>query len=327
MASGAEKASEFETHRPRLFSLAYRMLGSAAEAEDAVQDAYLRWHAADRSAIATPAAWLTKVLTNLCVNRLTSARVQRERYIGPWIAEPVLTGADRDGSAPLGPLETAEQRESVSLGLLTLMERLTPAERAVFVLREAFGHGHREIAAVLDVAESSSRQLLRRARQRLAEDRKRFDPSRERWQEIVERFLAAANGGDLSELEKLLSADVVAYSDGGGKVTAARVPIIGRDKVARYLAGILRVGRKDYDLVEADVTAFGLQPPTEGRPRVVVATVEANGSPAVLALLNGYPAMVQQYEVSDGAVTAVRTVVNPDKLAYLAGQLERPREG
>ncbi|MFC7330895.1 RNA polymerase sigma-70 factor [Marinactinospora rubrisoli] len=300
MVGDTGAASEFETHRPRLFSLAYRMLGSAGEAEDAVQDAYLRWSAADRSVIETPVAWLTKVVTNLCVNRLTSARVRRERYAGPWLPEPVLT----DGAAPLGPMETAEQRESVSLALLTLMERLTPAERAVFVLREAFGYGHRETAGILGVSEDGSRQLHRRARQRLAEDRRRFDPSRERWAEVVERFLAAAQGGDLRGLEELLAEDVVAWSDGGGKVSAARRPVVGRDRVVRYFGGWMRFVTPEYEL------------------RVV----EVNGMPALLALRAGAPVGVLVCEVAGGGVAAVRTVANPDKLGYLARQLgSRPR--
>lgn len=145
-----------------MFSLAYRMLGSAAEAEDVVQDAYLRWHGAERQHIRSPGAWLAKVVTNLCLNRLTSARATRERYVGFWLPEPVASGA-------LGPMETAEQRDSVSMAFLILLERLTPAERAVFVLREAFSYGYREIAEVLDLSEANCRQLLLRARRRVGE--------------------------------------------------------------------------------------------------------------------------------------------------------------
>ena len=150
--------AEFLAQRPRLFSLAYRMLGEAGEAEDIVQEAYLRWAGAARAEIVSVPAWLTKVVTNLCLNRLTSARIRREAYIGPWLPEPVLTA---DGA--LGPLETVEQRDSVSFALLTLMERLTPTERAVFVLREAFAYSHRQIAELLDVTEANSRQLHGRA--------------------------------------------------------------------------------------------------------------------------------------------------------------------
>lgn len=159
-------AEEFTAHRPRMFGLAYRLLGSAEEAEDVVQDAYLRWSGADRQAIEHPGAWLARVVTNLCLNRLTSARVQREAYVGPWLPEPVFT---QDGS--LGPLESAEQRDAVSTALLVLLERLTPTERAVYVLREAFDYGHRDIAGVLNLSEANCRQLYRRAVQRVATPR------------------------------------------------------------------------------------------------------------------------------------------------------------
>ncbi|MEY9212168.1 RNA polymerase sigma-70 factor [Thermobifida halotolerans] len=299
MTADTDGAAEFETHRGRLFAIAYRMLGSAAEAEDAVQDTYLRWHAADRSAVATPAAWLTRVLANLCVNRLTSARVRRERYPGPWLPEPVLTGSAA-GEAPLGPLETAEQRDSVSFALLTLMERLTPVERAVFVLREAFGYSHREVAGILDTTEESSRQAHRRARQRLAGER-RFEPSPRHWRETVHRFLDAARGGDLAELEKLLAEDVVFWSDGGGRASASRRPVPGREKVLRLLGGLLRQLTPEHEL----------------------RAVEVNGAPAVLVLLSGEPVSVLVPEGRDGRVAAVRTVVNPDKLGFLAEQLAR----
>ncbi|GGS67730.1 sigma-70 family RNA polymerase sigma factor [Streptomyces violaceus] len=167
-------ADEFEVHRPRLFSLAYRLLGSAEEAEDAVQDAYLRYSGADRAGIEHPAAWLAKVVTNLCLNRLTSARARRERYVGTWLPEPVVTG-----NGALGPLESAEQRDAVSMAMLVLLERLTPTERAVYVLREAFGYGHREIAGVLDLSEANCRQVYRRAVRRVGEPQARFEPASE----------------------------------------------------------------------------------------------------------------------------------------------------
>ncbi|WP_030018241.1 RNA polymerase sigma-70 factor [Streptomyces monomycini] len=291
-----EAAAEFESHRPRLFALAYRMLGSASEAEDVVQDTYLRWSGADRTAVRTPAAWLTKVMTNLCVNRLTSARARRELYVGPWLPEPVLT---RTADGPLGPLETAEQRESVSLALLTLMERLTPAERAVFVLREAFGHSHREAAEVIGVEEAHARQLHRRARERLGRPG-RFAVDDTRRRETVERFFAAALDGDLAGLERLLADEVTAWADGGGRVTAARRPITGRAKVLRYLLGL---GSGP----EAAVATF--------RP------AEVNGEPALLVLLDGTLFAVAVPEVHEGRVSAVRTILNPDKLAFAAAQL------
>src|SRR5260221_7433905 len=166
-----DSAGVFEEQRPRLFGLAYRLLGSASDAEDAVQDAFLRWNAADQDSVVAPSAWLTTVVTNLCRNRLASAPARRERYVGTWLPEPVLTS---DGT--LGPLEAAEQRDSVSLALLTLLEQLTPPERAVFVLRESFGYSHREIAGILGMSEAGCRQLHRRARQRLGGPRPPVPP-------------------------------------------------------------------------------------------------------------------------------------------------------
>ncbi|MEU4732264.1 RNA polymerase sigma-70 factor [Streptomyces sp. NPDC023588] len=290
-----EPVADFEEHRPRMFAIAYRMLGSAAEAEDTVQEAYLRWASADRSDIAHPGAWLAKVVTNLCLNTLTSARARREEYVGPWLPEPVLTG---DGT--LGPLESAEQRDSVSMALLVLLEQLTPTERAVYVLREAFGYGHREIAQVLDVSEANCRQLYRRAAARVAAERAgtpepRFVPDPERWQSLVETFLTAARGGDLALLEGLLTADVRYVGDGGGVVSSALRPIVGRDKVARFALGIFAK------------YAAGLP----------ITVAEVNGAPA---LLFGEVAVLC-VEWEDGLVSALHTVVNPEKLEFLSRQL------
>ncbi|MER5451927.1 RNA polymerase sigma-70 factor [Streptomyces sp. NPDC002766] len=290
-------AEEFELHRPRLFGLAYRMLGSAEEAEDAVQDAYLRFSGADRAGIEHPAAWLAKVVTNLCLNRLTSARARRERYVGPWLPEPVVTS---DGA--LGPLESAEQREAVSMAMLVLLERLTPTERAVYVLREAFGYGHREIAGVLDVTEANCRQLYRRAVRRVGEDRSRFEPVPERQAELVASFLSAARDGDLAGLEKLLTADVTWSSDGGGKVSAARRPVEGREKVARLAVG------------GAERFAAGLR----------YTPAEVNGEYGLAAWAGDVLAGVVAFEVRDGLIAHLRVVVNPDKLDFVRRQLARP---
>jgi RNA polymerase sigma-70 factor (TIGR02957 family) len=284
---------EFMAQRARLLGLAYRLLGSAEDAEDAVQDAFLRWDRADRGAIAVPSAWLAKVVTNLCLNRLASARAQREVYAGPWLPEPVLTeGGD------LGPVETAAQRDSVSMALLVLLERLTPVERAVFVLREAFGYRHGEIAEILDTSETNCRQLHRRARQRIGEQRPRFQPATGQWRPLVERFLAAAGEGDLPALERLLAADVISWADGGGKVTAARRPVAGKGRVARYIAGAFR--------------RFG----AGVQPRLA----EINGQPGVLGLADDGLAGVLVLEMSGGTVAAIRIVANPGKLGFAARQ-------
>lgn len=288
-------AADFEKHRPRMFGIAYRMLGSAAEAEDIVQDAYLRWDAADRDAIEHPGAWLAKVVTNLCLNSLTSARARRERYVGPWLPEPVLTG---DGT--LGPLESAEQRDSVSMALLLLLERLSPVERAVYVLREAFAYSHREIAGLLDLGEANCRQIYRRAAGRVTAEREatkenRFSADPERWQRLLESFMTAARSGDLTRLEGVLAADVRYVSDGGGVVNAARRPIVGRDKVARFTMGAM----------------------TKYVAGVPVSVTEVNGTPAVLF---GEVAVLL-VEFQNGLVSDISTVVNPEKLEFLRRQL------
>ncbi|MEV6943600.1 RNA polymerase sigma-70 factor [Streptomyces sp. NPDC051172] len=289
-------ADEFETHRPRLFGLAYRMLGSAEEAEDAVQDAYLRFSGAGRTGIEYPAAWLAKVVTNLCLTRLTSARARREHYVGTWLPEPVVTS---DGA--LGPLESAEQRDAVSMAMLILLERLSPTERAVYVLWEAFGYGHREIAGVLDLSEANCRQLYRRAVQRVGENRSRFEPAPERQEELVTSFLTAARDGDLAGLEKLLTADVVWSSDGGGKVSAARRPVDGLDKVAR-----LSVGGAERFAAGLDFTA-----------------AEVNGETGLAAWAGDTLVGTVAFEVRDGLIAHIRVVVNPDKLGFVRRQLTR----
>ncbi|MBR8640692.1 RNA polymerase sigma-70 factor [Streptomyces tuirus] len=290
-------ADEFEVHRPRLFSLAYRLLGSAEEAEDAVQDAYLRFSGTDRAGIEHPAAWLAKVVTNLCLNRLTSARARRERYVGTWLPEPVVTA---DGA--LGPLESAEQRDAVSLAMLVLLERLTPTERAVYVLREAFGYGHREIAGVLDLSEANCRQLYRRAVQRVGEPQARFEAASEQQEELVRSFLTAARDGDLAGLEELLAADATWWSDGGGKVTAARWPIDGGHRIAHFLAG----GAPKFS-VGLDFTI-----------------TEVNGATGVATWAGDTLVGLAAIEVRDGRIAGVRAVVNPEKLEFARRQLTRP---
>ncbi|MFI8879642.1 RNA polymerase sigma-70 factor [Streptomyces sp. NPDC055243] len=290
----AAPADEFESHRPRMFSLAYRMLGSAQEAEDAVQDAYLRWSGARRADIGHPAAWLAKVVTNLCLNRLTSARARREEYVGPWLPEPVVTSG-----GTLGPLESAEQRDAVSMALLVLLERLTPVERAVFVLREAFAYSHRDIAGVLDIGEANCRQLYRRAARAVADERTRFDAVAERRDAFLESFVAAAREGDLAGLETMLAADVTWWGDGGGKVTAARRPILGRAKVVPFVVGGMRKFASAMDLSYAEV----------------------NGAPALVARAAGTVVGLASFAFRGGLVSEVWVVVNPDKLVFSAGQL------
>ncbi|WP_198652886.1 RNA polymerase sigma factor SigJ [Actinocorallia populi] len=274
----------FERQRPRLVALAYRMLGSRQDAEDLVQDAYFRWVRAE--GVEHPEAWLAKVVSNLCLNELGSARVRRESYTGPWLPEPVFTDDD-----------PVELRDTVSYALLTLMERLTPAERAVFVLKEAFGYSHREIAEFLDLTDANTRQLHSRARRRLG-DRARFTPSAEEQKRLVERFLGAALEGDMTGLTSLFAADVTAWADGGGRVRAALRPIAGRAKVLRYVLGILR------QLEDAELVV-----------------TELNGEVALAALRDGELFTVTLVEFGAEGVAGLRTVLNPEKLRLLGRRL------
>lgn len=290
----ARRASVFEEHRPRLFGLAYRLLGSAMDAQDIVQSAYLSWHDADW--VETPGPWLYKVVTNLCLNQLTSARARRDTYPGPWLPEPVLTE-----TGVLGPLETVEQRESVSMAFLVLLERLTPTERAVFVLREAFDYSHAEIADILGIDAAHSRQLNHRARAHLAGQRKRFAADDSRHRRMVTEFLAAATSGNAARLHRLLADDVVAWTDGGG-ATAARRPILGCERVLRYLLGMSR---------------------RPEAPRITIDTAMVNGEPAVLAFDGDRLAAVITVELADSRIVAVRMIVAEAKLAFAAASLEQ----
>jgi RNA polymerase sigma-70 factor (TIGR02957 family) len=297
----SELAEDFQAQRPRLFWLAYRLLGSASEAEDTVQDAYLRLHAADPTRIESLPAWLTKAVTNLCLNRLTSARARREVYPGPWLPEPVLTDV-----RILGPQETAEQRETVSIALLSLMERLNPNERAAFVLREAFAYSHFEIAEILQMSEANARQLYRRATQRLGEPRRRFQPDLAQWRRLVDRFFTAASAGDVAGLVEILTDDVTSTADGGGKVSAARRPVSGRERTANYLARALSRNLPQLRL------------------RLDVA--EVNGEPALLAFDGDTLSGVLCFEVTGDRIAALRILANPDKLRFLAEQLSHPAD-
>lgn len=304
----------FDAQRGRLFGLAYRLLGSASDAEDVVQDAFLRWDGADRDAIAEPAAWLTRAVTNLCLTELTSARQRRERYAGTWLPEPILTGT--------GPLETAAQRESVSMALLLLCEQLTAPERAVFILHEAFGYRYGDIAAIIGRSEAACRQLGHRAAGRLhAESRHaRFTPrdpaEAAQWRQLTSQFLAAAAVGDVAGLERLLADEVVSWSDGGGKVPAGMRPVYGRAKVARLYAALGPALTPDGELTPALAHALG------GilREGVRVSEAEVNGSPSTLIWADGALYAVFVPVIEGGKITALYTIAAPDKLAVAGRQ-------
>jgi RNA polymerase sigma factor (sigma-70 family) len=315
-----DRTGVFEGQRRRLFGLAYRLLGSAADADDVLQDAFLRWDATDRDTIAVPAAWLTRVVTNLCLTELASARQRRERYTGTWLPEPVLTGG-----GDLGPLETVQRRESVSMALLLTLEELTPPERAVFILREAFGYRYAEIAAILDRSEVACRQLAHRAAGRVraarasAPRQARADGDARR---LIERFLAAATAGDVAGLEDLLAEDVVSWSDGGGEVPAGMRPVRGREKVARVVASLSSVLRPGTPVASGAARKLaGLLPDGAG-----LSEAEVNGSPAVLAWNGDALFAVLIPQVSAGRITALYTVASPGKLVFAARQASRNAE-
>jgi RNA polymerase sigma-70 factor (ECF subfamily) len=292
----ASELELFQEQRPRLFGIAYRMLGSAGDAEDVLQDAWLRWSTVDVAAVADPGAYLARTVTNLCLSALDKARVRREVYVGPWLPEPVLTGAGSE----MGPLADAVQRESVSFALLVLLEKLTPTERAAYVLCEAFGYGSREAGELIGTSDANVRQLLTRARRHLGEAPAR-PVDHGQWRSLVQRFLAAARDGDVAGLTELLTVGVTVRSDGGGRISAARNPVRGRDKVARYVLGVV------------DRFAAGM----------VSGVAEVNGGPAVVASVDGALTGVWFVHTDGERVTGVDAVLNPDKLALVAGQLSR----
>jgi RNA polymerase sigma-70 factor (ECF subfamily) len=291
----SDDVERFVASRPRLEAIAYRLLGSAGEAEDAVQETFLRWQATDVERIEVPEAWLTKVLTNLCLNQLTSARARRETYVGQWLPEPLLAG-----DPMLGPADTVEQRESVSYAVLTVLERLSPSERAVYVLREAFDYPHREIAEILDITEAGSQQIFHRAKKHVAEGKARTEIDEAAARRIVEEFLAAAASGQTGSLVRLLTQDAMAVGDGGGKVPARTKAFEGAVSVAKFLYGLFKPG-------EAKRAAVG------GAPGIYAWT--ANGEPVAVAVVDGRVVGVMCLEVTAEGIAAVRSQVNPDKLA------------
>ncbi|MFF7976599.1 sigma-70 family RNA polymerase sigma factor [Streptomyces sp. NPDC007905] len=290
--------SRFEASRNRLASLAYRLLGSATDAEDAVQDAFLHWQAAERQRIKVPEAWLTKVVTNLCLDRLRSAQARRERTAGAWLPEPLL-----DGDPMLGPADTFEQRESVSLAVLTLMERLSPVERAVYVLREAFSYGHAEIAEILDITGSASQQHLHRARRRITAARRgggEADPASAR--RIVEEFLAAASSGRTERLVALLTDDATAVSDGAGGLATTLL----RYDTPQRIAAVARAGFK----------------PTAAKRRLAGGTSAVhyalvNGASAILFVPGDQVVGAVTFDITGGKIATVRGIAAPARLVRL----------
>jgi RNA polymerase sigma-70 factor (TIGR02957 family) len=280
--------STFAEVRPRLFGIAYRMLGSAAEAEDIVQDVWLRWQATNRSVVQNPPAFLATTTTRMCINFAQSAQSRRETYVGPWLPEPVDTSSD--------PALGAERGEALGLAVLLLLEKLSPTERAAYVLREAFDYSYRQIADVLQMGEANIRQLVSRARKHIADGRRTPVSSAEQ-RRLLEAFIGAAQKGDLVALEGLFARDVVSYSDGGGVVrTAARVPVSGRERVARFIATFA----------------------SHFWTGITLRWLETNGQSSVLLSRDGIPVALATVDASAEGIHQIMWVLRPSKLAAIS---------
>lgn len=282
--------------RGSLFGVAYRMLGSATEAEDIVQDAYIRWSRRGQDDVERPIAYLTTMVTRLCIDQLRSARSRRETYKGPWLPEPVEVGAPEPG-------ESAELADSLSLAFLVLLEELQPVERAAFLLHDVFDYRYDEIAAIIDRKEAACRQLVSRARHRVDAPRRRFDPDRARGRELTRRFLVACATGDLEELLSMLSHDVTVWTDGGGKVRAALRPVTGPHRATRFLLSVAR-------RLPAGVSAREL---------------DLNGQPGMVFEDEGQVIMALSLDISDDRIVDIRVMSNPDKLVALQPDHDTPR--
>ena len=291
----ATRTTVYQELRPLLFSIAYRMVGSRSDAEDIVQEAFLRFHreSGKGADIESPKAWLSTVTTRLAINHVKSARVRRESYVGTWLPEPLLTDTESEGA------RHAETADSLSLAFLVLLERLGPVERAVFLLREVFDYGYDEIAAVVGKSEDNCRQIAVRARRQVEAKKPRFEASRQKREELSSRFFDAVAGGDTEGLIHLLAADVVAYGDGGGRAPAIPRPVYGRERVVRLFSNI---GRPSARLGVSSMSQL-----------------EVNGQPGAVFLdADGRPVLVVSLDIADGLVQTVRAISNPNKLRHLA---------
>jgi RNA polymerase sigma-70 factor (ECF subfamily) len=283
------KLTEFNKHRGLLFSIAYRMLGSVADAEDIVQDAFLRWHGAHTAGIQSTRAFLVTIVSRLAINHLQSARVQREEYVGQWLPEPVVPDS-------LDPSVISMVDESLSIAFLVLLERLSPLERAVFLLREVFDYEYSEVAPIVGKDEANCRQIFYRARRHMAEMRPRFDASIDEQHELLRAFLEATSTGNLSGLVALLATDAGLHSDGGGRAPAVPNLVSGAEKVARAILG-------------------GVQKLTP--PNLALRMTVVNGAPGVVSYLDGRPFSVLTLDIRHGHIQTIYIVTNPDKLAHI----------
>jgi RNA polymerase sigma-70 factor, ECF subfamily len=293
MSDSPQMLAIFQEHRSLLFGIAYRMLGSVSEAEDLLQELFLRWQRQSAEEVKSPKAWLTTAITRMCIDHLRSARKRREEYVGVWLPEPIISSdADReDRSRALA--------DSLSTAFLVLIEALSPAERAVFLLREVFEYDYSEIGKILEKTEASCRQMVRRAREHLATRESRFEANPAQNERLVQQFLDVCRNGDTSGLLELLSEDVVLYSDGGGKVAAAPTPVSGSGRVARFLIGVSKVGRS------GRTTQFAV----------------LNSAPGVLIFRDGELSQTTSLEIVDGRIRAIYVVRNPEKLRHLSGSV------
>jgi RNA polymerase sigma-70 factor (ECF subfamily) len=273
-------------HRGHLFGIAYRMLGQVGEAEDAVQEAFLRWTQADRSDIENPAAWLTTVVTRVCLDRLKSAQRQREAYVGPWLPEPLM--AD-----DVDPADIAGTTDTLTFAFLVVLERLSPAERAAFLLHDVFGYDHAEVAAMLERSPAAVRQLAARARDHLADQRPRYEQDAARRRQVAEAFSAAAVGGDMEQLMKVLAPDVRFVADGGGVVAAPREPLHGVRQVATLVLGFARLATSDHQVTVSQI----------------------NGMPGFVIWYRDRVDSVWTLQIVDDHVAGIHAVRNPAKLA------------
>jgi len=284
MLNDDEKVESFDKHRSRLFGIAYRMLGTRDDAEDIVQETYIRWHNADAEEIESPEAWLVTVATRLSIDRLRKAAVERETYIGPWLPEPILTDPS--------PEENAELASNLSLAFLTLLERLSPVERAVFLLHDIFDCAYSEIARITDKSESAVRQMIHRARERVRNNRPRFVPKETERVRLIRKFTAASYAGDEETLLSMFADDVALTSDGGGVVSAARRTVYGAKRLTNlYMTAVAK-----------------------NSDRLVARLVNINGEAGVLEYANGEPFSVSAFTFEDERITAIYRVMNPEKL-------------
>lgn len=286
----------FEDQRPRLARFAYRMLGSRADADDVLQEAFLRWSRADRGQIQAPAAYLSSIVARLCIDQRRAVEARKADYIGPWLPEPIVEADEPD---PAGQLEMSE---SVSLALLLVLESLSPIERAAFLLRRVFDYGYDEIGAILEKSTDNCRQLVHRAEQAVSQHRPRFEPDAAAAERITGAFLQACQTGDMQGLLKLLADDVVVYSDGGGKAPAALAPVRGADRTARLFLGVTR------------------KTPAEAQIR----HVRVNGQPGLVISLGGVTATVLTFDVVAGRIVTCYVIRNPEKLSRVNERVARP---